>query len=152
MKQILVSIMLVLLVNSACAKDIMDREAVIEFNRLPQTAQKFLNDNFPDGGILSIVMDNEVLERDYSVYYQDGTEVKFNGKGEWESVENESSYVPDSVVPEAILKMIRSKHPDKVVTNISRDLTGRDKGYDVELSNIMEMKFDMEGRFIRYDD
>ncbi len=152
MKQILVSIVLALFVNSACAKDIMDRETVIEFNKLPQTAQQFLNNNFPGGGILSIVVESEVMEKDYFVYYQDGTEVNFNGKGEWESVENEHSSVPDSVIPEAILKMIKSKHPDKVVTNISRDITGRDKGYDVELSNIIELKFDKEGRFIRYDD
>lgn len=152
MKLFLISIISTLLFNVGYANTFMDREVVIMFEKLPATAQKFLNKHFPQQPILSIVKDADGLEVDYSIYYEDGTEVKFDRKGNWESVEHEYSSIPESVLPEQILNMIKSKHPERKVTGITRDLTGRDKGYEVELDNVLELRFDLEGRFVRYDD
>lgn len=152
MKLFLISIISTLLFNVGYANTLLDREVVIMFEKLPATAQKFLNKHFPNEPILSVVKDSDGLEVDYSVYYENGVEVKFDRKGNWESVEHEYSSIPESVLPEQILNMIKSKHPDRKVTGITRDLTGRDKGYEVELDNVLELRFDLDGRFIRYDD
>lgn len=130
----------------------IDREVVISFEDLPKTAQNFINKHFPQQEILSIVCEKEIGSKEYSIYYDNGTEVKFDRKGNWESVECEYSSVPDSIIPRDILALVRSKHPEKKITSITRDLTGRDKGYEVDLDDIVEMRFDLEGRFIRYDD
>lgn len=152
MKLVLLSLISSLFINSGSPINLFDREKVIDFNELPAPAQKFLNNHFAGEEILSIVLETEIGDKEYSVFYDNGTEVKFDRKGNWESVEHEYSKIPESVVPEAIMAMIKSKQPGKAVTGISRDLTGRDKGYEVELENVIEMKFDIEGRFIRYDD
>lgn len=152
MKLILMTIISSLVINLGSINSIFDRETVIPFEKLPAEAQKFLNKHFQGEDILSIVLDSEIADREYSVYYENGTEVKFDSRGNWESMEHEYSSLPDSVIPEAILKFVNAKHPEKKVTSISRDMTGRDKGYEVELDNLLDVKFDIQGRFMRYDD
>lgn len=149
MKLFLLSIISSLFVNAGA---LMDREVVIQFSELPVTAQKFLNSNFAGESILSVVYDREIGDKEYYVYYDNGKEVKFDRKGNWTNVECEYSGVPDSVLPKSVLALVKAKHPEKRVTSVSRDLTGADKGYEVELDNMMEMVFDIDGRFIRYDD
>lgn len=149
MKLLILSVISSLMIN---ASPLFDREEVITFNELPVTAQTFLNKHFKGENILSIVCEKEIGDKEYSVYYDNGMEVKFDKKGEWECVENDHSVVPDSVVPDNILSFVKSKHPDKKITSITRDMTGRDKGYEVDLDDVLEMRFDMNGRFIRYDD
>ena len=152
MKMTLLTAIFSLLASVSFANPVFDKEVVISVEELPVEAQKFLRDNFSNEKILSVVCESDITEKDYYVYYDGGMKVKFDRKGNWESVENEMSCVPDSVVPANILSMIRAKHPEKKVTSISRDTRGDDKGYEVELDRILDMQFDLNGRFMRYDD
>lgn len=149
MKLLILSMLSSLLIN---VSPLYDREDVITFEELPVVAQQFLKKHFAEEKILSVVCEREIGDKEYSVYYYSGLEVKFDRRGEWECVEYDHSVVPDSVIPENILSTVKAKHPDKKITSITRDLTGRDKGYEVDLDDVMEMKFDLNGKFIRYDD
>ena len=132
-----------LAITSAYAEDI-----VISAKKLPNTAQEFLNTHFADGNIVRAVHDREVGDNDYTIWLNDGSKIEFNGKGNWESVENKSAGVGSSVVPVNIKEYITTNYPSLVIVKIEKKVYG----YEVELNNDLDLKFDSNGNFQRVDD
>lgn len=115
---------------------------------LPSAAQIVLQKNFKSK--VSLVKIEKTLGRidEYEVILQDGTEVSFDRSGNWKEVNTSiKNKVPDSMVPTEILKTIKQHQGNVKVVGIEKERGG----YDVELSNGVEMKFDTQGRFLRYD-
>ena len=68
--------------------------------------------------------------------------------GNWKEVEvSESGSVPAKVIPAAILKYVKTNHKGLRVIGIEK----KRSGYEVELSNGLDMEFDARGNFLRYD-
>lgn len=59
-----------------------------------------------------------------------------------------SKSVPDAYVPAGVRAYVSKNHSGQRIVSIDRERSG----YDVELSNGIEMKFDKVGNFLRYDD
>lgn len=86
---------------------------------------------------------------EYEVILNDGTEISFDTKGNWKNVEtNKEKSVPSAFVPEGVRKYVAANHKGQRVVGIEKE----HKGYDVELSNGIDMKFSLDGQFLRYDD
>lgn len=145
MKKMLLLVMAIasLAIIPACANDIM-----IPTKQLPKTAQEFLSTHFAGSSVVKAVHDREINDNDYTVWLSDGSKVEFNGKGKWESVENKKSNVPDSVVPAKIKEYVTTNYPSLGIVKIEKSLYG----YEVELSNDLDLKFDSDGNFQRIDD
>ncbi|MDE7005137.1 MAG: PepSY-like domain-containing protein, partial [Alistipes sp.] len=56
--------------------------------------------------------------------------------------------VPASVVPQAIREQVLKQFPKAVIEGIDRDR----RGYDVELSNGLDLKFDRQMNLIEIED
>lgn len=115
---------------------------------LPEAARTTIANNFKAG--VSVVKIDKDFGRvsEYDVILDDGTEIGFDRNGNWDNVEvNNSKSVPSSLVPENIRKTVAKMQPKQRIVGIDKER----RGYDIELSNGVEMKFDRDGNFLRYD-
>lgn len=115
----------------------------ITFKELPQKAQTFITTHFSGVEVLSARVND-----DYEVYLANGTKVEFTLKGEWKEVKCPGSKVPDAIIPSAISTYVKANFPNNTIIKIEKKYSG----YEVELNNDMELKFDKNGNFIGMDD
>lgn len=143
---IMTAAMIAAMSMAACHKD---EKRVIEFGELPQTAQTFVQTHFADKQVAIVYYDREVSGSEYEVTFTDGANIDFRKNGEWKEVEDrDTNGVPPAIIPAAISDYVAAHHAGQYVVQI-----GKDKNkYDVELNSTVEMEFDKNGVFIRYDD
>ena len=117
--------------------------------QLPAAAQSFLQQHFPGKTIVYAEKDTEFMKVKYEVNLNDGTQVDFDSQGNWDKVDGHDFVtVPAALVPATIQQYVNSTCAGATVTKIDKERYG----YDVELSNGMEMKFNHAGAIIGYDD
>ena len=128
----------------ASAKDTYSHDP----STLPQSARTTIKNNFTSE-ISLIKIDNEFGRiSDYEVILTDGTEIKFDRNGNWEDVEcSLNNTVPASFIPSQVATFVKKNQPDTHIIGIEKDR----RGYEVQLSNGVEMKFDKQGQFQKYD-
>lgn len=115
---------------------------------LPKGAQSTLAKNFKSK--VSVVKIDKDFGRisEYEVVMSDGAEVTFDNDGNWKDVEvNVTKSVPAGFIPTSISNYVKMNHKGKRIVGIEKTRSG----YEVELSNGIEMKFDKEGKFIKFD-
>ncbi len=147
MKKIFLFASAALLAVFMAATAFADDDRTISFDKLPEKAQKFVKQHFGDKAVSSITHDADWIDGDYSVRLGDGTEISFRSNGEWEEVECKGSQVPAAIVPAKIAAYVTEKYPDVRIEEIDRDM----RGYDIELSNDVKLKFDRKGEFTSVD-
>lgn len=141
----LILIAIVSLSLSLTARDNYSRDA----SALPLRAQNSISANFRAKVSLVKIESERGRIDEYEVILTDGTEITFDRDGYWKNVEvNSTKSVPSAYIPSAIAAYVRTKHHKARIIGIEKD---RD-GYDAELDNGLEIKFDRNGRFLRYDD
>lgn len=116
---------------------------------LPEAAQATINNNFR--AKVSVVKIEKTMGRvtEYEVTLNDGSEISFDRSGNWDNVEvAKASAVPRGFVPSKVSDYVKSHHSGCRIVGIDKER----HGYDVELSNGIDIKFDRDGNFMRYDD
>ncbi len=124
--------------------NILADDKPIPVEKLPEPAKAFVQENFPD---LKIIY----AEKDWNSYecrLSDGTKIEFNKKGAWKKIDRNTAPVPASVIPEAIQEYVKTSFPDCIITKIDRERYG----FDIELSNDIDLKFNHQGALIGMDD
>lgn len=130
----------------SCQKD---EKQVIEFNELPEAAQTFVETHFSDKQVSIIYHDRELTDNEYEVIFSDGANIDFTKKGEWDEVEDrDADGVPQAIIPQAILDYVSTNHNGQYIVQIGKERNN----YEVELNSTVEIVFDKNGQFIRYDD
>ena len=142
MKHLLV---LALSMVALCGIAMADRGTSIKFEQLPLKAQAFITDNFSKADVSSVTQEQD--DSDYNVFFTTGVKVEFDRNGEWDSVQGNGISV--AFVPKAIQNYLNEKHAGVKVMEIDRDL--RFNEIEVDLANGLEIKFDLNGNFKRYD-
>lgn len=115
----------------------------IPFKELPQKAQTFITTHFSGVEVLSATVDD-----DYEVYLANGAKVEFTLQGEWKEVKCPGSKVPAAIIPAAISKYVKTNFPNNAIVKIDKKYSG----YEIELNNGLELKFDKNGNFMGADD
>lgn len=123
-------------------------DKVISKNQLPAQAQSFLNENFADVKISYAKQETDFIERSYEVVLADGTKLEFTKKGNWKEVDCRYSEVPSAIVPALIKNFINENYSGSRVLKIERD----SRGYEVKLSNKLELKFNNDFKIVDIDD
>lgn len=144
MKKLLILSLVILGALSASARDHYSHDKGV----LPVAAQTILKNNFKsDVNHIKIDKDwGRVSE--YEVILNDGTEITFDSKGNWKDIEvRRDSSVPKNLVPASIINYVKQNQKNVTITGIEKSRSG----YEVELSNGVEMKFNSAGTFLRYD-
>ncbi|OUN76811.1 hypothetical protein B5G09_09350 [Alistipes sp. An54] len=121
----------------------------ITVDKLPAAAQNFLKSYFSDLTVAYAVEDPKFAGSEYEVTYTDRTEVEFDTKGEWTSVERKYTAVPAAIVPKQITDYVaKSNFPNQEIRKIERNAYT----WEIELTNGLEIKFDRNFRVIDIDD
>ena len=126
----------------------MAEDVAITAQQLPKEAQTFLTVNFAKNKVVVAMHDRDITDNDYSVRLDDGTKIEFTATGKWESVKNHNGKIPVGVIPAEIQKYITEHYPSLGVEKIEH----KRYGYEVELTNDLDMKFSLNGKFIGLDD
>ena len=136
MKRIIFAIVAVILGVTACS--VVEKREIITVAELPVAAQQLLQENFPEQGASYVLKETEWLVKvSYEVRLQNGAELDFDADGQWEKVDCKLLPVPDGILPAEILTQVAQAFPGAFVTEIDRDF----RGYDVELDNHLDIKF-----------
>lgn len=143
-KRQLVALSLVAIVMTACAGN----DRVIEVTKLPQVAQNVLTKEFSNKRISFVKADRDVITLDYNVVFDDGSAIEFDAKGQWEEIHCRKGDVPSNLIPEAIRKYVSSNYPAERICQIEKQR----KGYEIELTNGLELEFDKNFRVRDIDD
>ena len=114
---------------------------------MPQAAQAFLATHFSNTDVALAIKDGN----EYEIRMENGWELEFDNKGQWEKIDCQRDAIPASVtstLPETIVSYLSSNFENAFVTEISKDRSG----YDIELSNGLDLEFTSKARFKRIDD
>lgn len=140
----LVGIML-LMVSVACARDKVTQDVSL----LPTEARDMIKTYFPKAMVSYLKVDKHFFRTEgYDVRLSDGTDLEFNTKGQWTEVECHPQAVPAKLIPESIRKYVGRYYGDQQVKKIKHNR----RGYELKLSNGLEVEFDNMGNFLRLDD
>ena len=113
-------------------------ERRIDISDMPQSAQTFITQYFPNDRIAEIRYDSDTFDKTYEVKFSNGTTIDFNLKGDWTDIECTRATVPSEIIPVKIRSDIEQRYPKQVIRGIERSK----KGYEIELSNGHEVKYD----------
>ena len=117
----------------------------VPVNQLPAPVHTFVKQHFQGQTILYAEKDNN----HYECFLSDGTLLDFYRKGDWKKVDTENmSAVPAVLIPAVIKQYIKATFPGTIITKIEKERYG----YDIELSNDLELKFNHQGVLLRMDD
>lgn len=122
-------------------------EKIVPANQFPNFVTAFVAEYFPGASISYVTKDPDLFKTVYEVRLNDGTEIEFN-KGEWDSVDCKRQSVPVALVPNTIAEYVKGNFPGVSIVKIDKEYYG----YEVELSNDLDLKFDRSGNLKRVDD
>ena len=124
-----------------------DKDKSIKIEELPQNAQVFIKNYFPDIEVSFAKTDNEIFDRNYEVFFVNGCKVEFDRKGNWIDVDCKFMEVPAEIIPSKIRDFLAKHHKNNKVIKISKE-----DDYEVEIDTGIELKFDLKYNFRGYDD
>lgn len=145
MKKILLIFALIFATMSACAGDKYAHDASV----LPTAAKTVIQKNFKAN--VSLVKIDKDFGRvsEYEVILSDGSEITFDRDGNWKDVEvTNNKSVPSGFILKPIQDYVKANQKGTRIVGIEK----KHNGYEVELSNGVDIKFDSSGNFKRYDD
>lgn len=119
----------------------------IQFDQLPEKAQKVVQKAFPDTRIKKVEMERRASLIQYEVKLAGGIKLQFNKDGKFTECECTKSAVPDMLVPEKIRAYVGSEFPGRKVMRIEHD----GKLFDILLDNGYELTFNSSYRLIDID-
>lgn len=123
-------------------------DRVIPATQLPAAAQSFIQKNFPGQGVAYASIDHDFGRTIYEVHLNNGVEVDFDKTGTWDKIDCCYDAVPEHLVPAAIANYVKTQFAGAAVVKIDKERYG----FDVELSNDLELKFNRKGQVMRIDD
>lgn len=146
MKRVLMLLMCVFSLNMSSSAHTSDKS--IQVNQLPTAAQTFIKKHFPNNQVALAKLDSDLFDKSYDVIFTNGDKVEFDKNGNWKEVKCVSgSQVPSLIIPARIQAYVTKSYTGVVVEEIELD----GKGYEVKLSNRLELKFDKQFNLIDID-
>ena len=122
-------------------------DMIIPVEQLPAAAKSFIQRTFPGQEISCAKMDADMGGKTYEVSLCNGVEVNFDKCGTWDKVDGNHNAVPAHLVPAAIAMYVKAHYADACVIKIDKERYG----YEVELSNGLEKKFNRHGQLMEVD-
>ena len=131
----------------SCSDDDDTNETMIEAQDLPENALNFVSTYFPTAEY-SRVEENSAVENDGTLYEVDlsnNFEIDFTAEGNWVDVDGNDQEMPEGIVAQKIAEYVSENYPDLFITGIDTE----SNGYEVELSNDLDVFFDTEENFVK---
>lgn len=125
-----------------------DDDKPITFNELPAEAKSFVEQHFAKEQVSHVTLDNDVMDKDYTVVFLSGTKLEFNGNGEWKEVDCRYSDVPAAIVPAAIKEYVKANYPNSKITELKR----KHGNWEAKITGGLELTFNRDFNLIDIDD
>lgn len=84
----------------------------------------------------------------YEVVLNSGTIIEFDTDHQWDKIDCLMASVPLTAVPQPIAGYVTANFPGMIITSIDKE----SHGYDVDLANGLELKFNKQGALMEVDD
>lgn len=133
---------IVLLACTACGKD-----QIISYDQLPANAKNIVEKYFDKNNVAYVKKDGIGDWVEYEVKFLNQDEVDFNSNGEVRSVDMKSGEVPSDLVPQQIRDFVAKNYAGQIIVQYSVIY----RGYEIELSSGLEIKFDKQCNVIELD-
>ena len=124
------------------------RDRIITVEQLPAAAKTFVNDTFSGHSISYAKVETDFLKKTYEVRLDNGTKIEFDKNGTFDKLDCGINAVPAKLIPATIANYVKTNYPKTKITKIDKERYG----YEVELSNDLDLKFNHEGVLIDIDD
>ena len=122
--------------------------AMAQNNNSNPEITKFVKQYFPKANVLMVNAEWD----EYEVRLSDGTQIEFTRKPEWKKVDCEHSTtypsVPAELVPEQISTYVNANFPNTTIKKLEKKF----RGWEIELSNRLEIKFNNSFKVTEIDD
>lgn len=128
-----------------------DKEESITEAELPAPSRVFLQTHFAEVTITRIIRETEGFDKDYSVYLVNGFEIDFRKAGDWDEVDGHINALPQSILdllPVGIMQYVNTNFPGAVIVKVNKERYG----FEIDLNNNIDIEFNENGEFVRYDD
>lgn len=131
--------------TSSCNSDDSDSpEVIVEITELPEQSRTFLETNFNGFLVNRVTKDISSIDEYYEIFINNGITIDFNQTGEWTEVDGNGQSIPTGFIDEDIVNYTSMNFPSFPIENIDKKLYG----YDVDLTNNTELRFDTSGNYI----
>lgn len=138
--------LLLFLVCAATAFAVSAAPQKVDFDKLPKNSQEFIQKNFPREKIKSVEMDREASWDKYTVYFNSGNQVSFEGgSGDCSQIIMKNGFVPMAVIPAKIKTYVGNQYPRQQIVMLETTADG----YKVALANKTMLDFDKDGDFTK---
>lgn len=120
----------------------------VRFEQLPKAAQKFVKANFPENKVLYASKDDDIVFPEYEVGLDNGVSIDFRNDGQLEKIKAPQTGVPASIIPAKIREYVAAHYPGVKYFECEVDKTG----YEVKISNGLELRFSSSFHLVDIDD
>jgi len=118
----------------------------VDFDKLPKNSQEFVQKNFANEKVKSVVMDREASWDKYTVYFNSGTQVSFEGgSGDCSEIIMKNGTVPASAIQPRLRSYVASQYPSSQIVLYQTTADG----YRLGLSDKTFLEFDKNGNFVK---
>lgn len=116
---------------------------------LPVPITTFIQQNFPGQTISFAKKDLEITGWQYDVVLADGTQIDFDTDDMWDMIQSPmTNPVPVNLIPAPIVAHLQANFPDAMILKIDKE----NYGYEIELANGLELKYNQQGALMDMDD
>ncbi len=109
---------------------------------------QFVTQHFPNATVQMVMPD----EDDIDIVLNDYTKIEFRLNNEWKKVDCEHSTtftaVPATIVPEQITAYVNANFPGAIIKKLEKNF----RGWEIELNNGLELKFNSNFKVMEIDD
>ena len=117
--------------------------------QLPMPITSFIQQNFPGQTISFAKKDLEITGWQYDVVLADGTQIDFDTDEMWDKIQSSmTNPVPTQLIPAPIVTHLQANFPDAMVLKIDKERNG----YEIELANGLELRYNEQGALMEMDD
>lgn len=148
MKRKHILLLAIVLISTISLPAFCGKDQPITFNQLPAAAQQIIRQHFPGSKVALAKMEKEFFGKSYEVIFTNGNKLEFDSNGQWTSLDCKYTWVPQALIPAAIKQYVKTSFPNTKVTELERHR----RGYEVELSNRIDIKFNKSFKVIEIDD
>ena len=118
----------------------------VDFGKLPQKSQEFVQHYFSNETVKRVEMDRESSWDKYTVYFNSGSQVSFEGgSGDCSQIIMKNGTVPASAIPAKIRSYVSSNYSGRQITSYETTADG----YKICMSNKTCVYFDKNGDFVK---
>lgn len=119
----------------------------IPYDKLPRKAQQTIGQQFKERKVAIVKQETDWISKSYDVIFTDGAKIEFDKNGNWTEVDCKPHAIPTFFVPAQIMAFAQANYPNTKVSKIEKVRSG----YEVELSNDVEITFNNKFKVIDID-